>query len=368
MSNILIFVLGLVALVAVIALLWYLYQTVRVMWTYSSLLAIAAIVFSPLIHIAFYFIPKDGFNKYEKGLFKSYFTSVGALIALGVIATVTIPTIEPQNTIVDEIDSSQPWEWDIRAESQEEILALNHIDNRDTDKTEALHYEAIFQVHPDADKIVDSPEFALWLQEQTPEQYDITSKILKEGIASEVIYVLTNFKSDLASSIDNDYQARESNAQALAQRQYQEKRNREIESSKSNNQRSYDQQRPQQQLLTNSASQANRQALPSKNNLSYSERQEREKTKALISQPIKGSQGLTRAQTEALVSLETGQSMPSRASNSSSSAPAPSNMTNCDGSGCWDSNGTRYNKGAGNTYFPSTGGVCQNVGGQMQCN
>ena len=287
---------------------------------------------------------------------------------MGIGASIALPNIESQyqtDIITDQIDSSQPWEWDIRAESQEEILALNHIDNRDTAKNEALHYEAIFQVHPDADQIVDSPEFTLWLQQQTPEQYDITSKILKEGIASEVIYVLTNFKKDLAISIDNDYQARKNNAQALAKRQDQEKRNREIESSKSNNQKSYDQQR-QQQLLANSASQANRQALPSQNNLSYSERQEREKTKALISQPIKGSKGLTRAQTEALVSLEKGQPMPSNSQRNINSTP--NNIANCDGSGCWDNQGTRYNKGAGNTYFPSTGGSCQNIGGQMNCN
>jgi hypothetical protein len=57
---------------------------------------------------------------------------------------------------------------------------------------------------------------------------------------------------------------------------------------------------------------------------------------------------------------------------SSYSAPmpqrSPSVITNCDDSGCWGSDGTRYNKGAGNTYFPSTGGSCQNIGGQMQCN
>ena len=46
----------------------------------------------------------------------------------------------------------------------------------------------------------------------------------------------------------------------------------------------------------------------------------------------------------------------------------PSTITNCDGAGCWGSDGTRYNRGAGDTYFPSTGGVCQGVGGQMQCN
>lgn len=46
----------------------------------------------------------------------------------------------------------------------------------------------------------------------------------------------------------------------------------------------------------------------------------------------------------------------------------PSTITNCDGAGCWGSDGTRYNRGAGDTYFPSTGGSCQSVGGQMQCN
>lgn len=46
---------------------------------------------------------------------------------------------------------------------------------------------------------------------------------------------------------------------------------------------------------------------------------------------------------------------------------APGVITSCDSGGCWGSDGTRYNKGAGETYFPSTGGVCQNIGGMMQC-
>ena len=50
------------------------------------------------------------------------------------------------------------------------------------------------------------------------------------------------------------------------------------------------------------------------------------------------------------------------------SPPQPSVITNCDAAGCWDNLGGRYNKGAGNTYFPSGGGACQSVGGQMMCN
>lgn len=59
-------------------------------------------------------------------------------------------------------------------------------------------------------------------------------------------------------------------------------------------------------------------------------------------------------------------------STNSYSVPAPqrvpSTITSCDDAGCWGSDGTRYNRGAGDTYFPSTGGVCQGAGGQMQCN
>ncbi|MDN5623906.1 MAG: DUF4124 domain-containing protein [Acinetobacter sp.] len=93
------------------------------------------------------------------------------------------------------------------------------------------------------------------------------------------------------------------------------------------------------------------------------------------STPIKGARGLTANQRNTLaamsgVNVSSGDSYSN--SNSSYSAPMtqrqPSTITNCDGAGCWGSDGTRYNRGAGDTYFPSTGGVCQNVGGQMQCN
>lgn len=48
--------------------------------------------------------------------------------------------------------------------------------------------------------------------------------------------------------------------------------------------------------------------------------------------------------------------------------PHPGMITNCDAGGCWDSAGGRYNKGAGNTYFPAKGGgACQMVAGRMQC-
>lgn len=53
-----------------------------------------------------------------------------------------------------------------------------------------------------------------------------------------------------------------------------------------------------------------------------------------------------------------GRATPSRVSASISS---------CDGSGCWDTDGNRYNAGGGNTYFSADGQTCRKVGTQLQC-
>ncbi len=61
----------------------------------------------------------------------------------------------------------------------------------------------------------------------------------------------------------------------------------------------------------------------------------------------------------------------SPAGSSPSSMPAPpsqpSMITSCDAGGCWDNLGNRYNRGAGGTHFPATGGSCQLIGGMMRC-
>lgn len=52
-----------------------------------------------------------------------------------------------------------------------------------------------------------------------------------------------------------------------------------------------------------------------------------------------------------------------------SRAAAPTHITNCDGAGCWDNQGNRYNHGAGPTHIRQDGRVCQDTGGgQMLCN
>ncbi|MEG6544779.1 DUF4124 domain-containing protein [Acinetobacter bereziniae] len=91
--------------------------------------------------------------------------------------------------------------------------------------------------------------------------------------------------------------------------------------------------------------------------------------------PYKGARGLTANQRNTLaamngVNVSSGDSYSN--SNNSYSAPMPqrqpasTHMTSCDGSGCWDNQGNRYN-GNNGTYY-NNGRVCRDIGGQMQCN
>lgn len=128
MGSILNFALISVVLFLFVASLWYFFQTIRVMWRYNFLVAIIAIFFVPLVHIIFYFFPKSGFNSDERAPFKKYFLSIAAIIAVGIVASVAIPTLEYQdldgsmnyrNTEVNNDAESEPWDWDIRAEDLE---------------------------------------------------------------------------------------------------------------------------------------------------------------------------------------------------------------------------------------------------------
>ncbi|SEF28531.1 hypothetical protein SAMN03159371_03717 [Variovorax sp. NFACC28] len=48
-------------------------------------------------------------------------------------------------------------------------------------------------------------------------------------------------------------------------------------------------------------------------------------------------------------------------------ANTPRFITNCNESVCFDNVGGVYNKGAGNTVFGTSGEICQNVPGSLQC-
>ncbi|MGP5274185.1 tetratricopeptide repeat protein [Psychrobacter faecalis] len=98
MEEIVVFVLIGAAVLTTLAMFWYLILTVRIIWAYNSLLAIAAVFFSPFVHIFFYFMPKDNFDKHEAGLFKKYFLSIGLIALLGIVAAIIIPTTKTQDS------------------------------------------------------------------------------------------------------------------------------------------------------------------------------------------------------------------------------------------------------------------------------
>lgn len=102
---------------------------------------------------------------------------------------------------------------------------------------------------------------------------------------------------------------------------------------------------------------------------------QRQKLCKEASTPHKRAHGLTAAQRAAAAQLCAGITLPSPATNSAPAqapmpapSPVPALIVNCDAGGCWDSNGQRYNRGAGATHFPANGGpACQLTGGQMIC-
>ena len=144
MEGIVVFVFIGLAVLSMLAVLWYLFQTVRIIWAYNSLLAIASVIFSPIVHIIFYFMPKDNFDKHEAGLFKKYFLSIGLVALLGVVAAVVIPAT---NSSDDEIGSFDPDEIETLAykgdpSAQSRLGAMYYVgrDDVDQDYTKAAEW------------------------------------------------------------------------------------------------------------------------------------------------------------------------------------------------------------------------------------
>lgn len=99
---------------------------------------------------------------------------------------------------------------------------------------------------------------------------------------------------------------------------------------------------------------------------------ERRKLCKEASTPYKGLDGLTASQRVAAAQLCAGIALPAPvAKNAPRPMPAPAapaGMASCDASGCWGTDGQRYNRGAGATHFPASGGpACQLIHGKMNC-
>lgn len=100
---------------------------------------------------------------------------------------------------------------------------------------------------------------------------------------------------------------------------------------------------------------------------------QRQKLCKEASTPLRGAHGLTASQRATAAQVCAGVSVPvpdygAGSHSMPAQTPSPATITSCDSGGCWDTNGVRYNRGAGATHFPSHGGpACQLIGGQMNC-
>ena len=167
MEAVVIYILGFASIVITVVALWYLFQTVRIMWGYNSIMAIAAVIFSPFVHIAFYFMPKDELSDQEKSAFKRYFMAIGAIVIIGIVAAIVIPATT--QTQLDQNDDYQSAEFE-------------------------AHLSRIYEAHPDADDIVDSDKFKNWWQSKPDVERRDYERVLHEGNSSEVIHMLTLFE------------------------------------------------------------------------------------------------------------------------------------------------------------------------------
>lgn len=161
------YILSAAMIVAGLSMLWYLFQTLRIIWRYSALVAIAAVLFSPLVHIVFYLLPKEEFDSQEKFLFNRYFLSIGAIVIIGIVAAIVIPATT--QTQLDQNDDYQSAEFE-------------------------AHLSRIYEAHPDADDIVDSDKFKNWWQSKPDVERRDYERVLNEGNSSEVIHMLTLFE------------------------------------------------------------------------------------------------------------------------------------------------------------------------------
>lgn len=168
MDGLLLFVLAVAAIgfVAFVAAIFYLFRTVKIMWEYSPNMAIAAVLFSPFVHIFFLLMPKVEMDDEEKSAFSMYFLCISAIAIFGILLAIVIPAATQQ---------SQP-------------------DSINAQEAAEMHFAAIYQAHPDADEVVESPEFSIWYQSKPEAERRNYERVLNEGTSSEVIHMLTLFK------------------------------------------------------------------------------------------------------------------------------------------------------------------------------
>ena len=154
---------------------------------------IAGIFLAPLSQIIFHSSSVISISKTSKKNFKLYYLSIILVFLLGILAAVFIPAYYDTNTTIDQTTlSDNKYTEDIEQTS----VVLVEPDNKQETEEELLdaHLQEIHIAHPDADTLVSSNDFSYWLQGLKPSYNANYSRIISEGNAKEVIYMLDEFK------------------------------------------------------------------------------------------------------------------------------------------------------------------------------
>jgi hypothetical protein len=166
--------------------------------------SIAGFLFSPIAHVIFHISNANSLSQKDKSTFKLYYFSLIMSAILGIALAIIIPAYQRANmTVEDNIitveDSSvanteySPLE-PVHTQEYTQEYTQEHTEPTEDELSE-IHFQTIFNSHPDASTLVDSRDFSLWLQSLKPADNSNFNRILSEGNAQEVIYMLNEFKA-----------------------------------------------------------------------------------------------------------------------------------------------------------------------------
>lgn len=196
MSNILLILLGLVTVPLYILLFWKFVQCIIIMGKRTVWWGIAGFLFSPIAHVIFHISNANSLSQKDKSTFKLYYFSLIMSAILGIALAIIILAYQRANMTVE--DNVITVEDNSIANTEYSPLEPVHIQEH-TEPTEdelsEIHFQTIFNSHPDASTLVDSRDFSLWLQSLRPADNSNFNRILSEGNAQEVIYMLNEFKA-----------------------------------------------------------------------------------------------------------------------------------------------------------------------------
>lgn len=284
-----------------------------------------------------------------------------------VLACLVGCTDEPQTQTQVANTSDEPKPQKVEGQDEQQDNQVNHYQK---------NLDDMLKANPD----IQAGEFNDWLIKQPPKEMERIINAIKVGHADDVNGVAIAYKSHKLSQIQEQAKiAQQQEAEARAMREYQEELrsqqvqvrahadgmqrqqdayNAQVRNAVNDYNRQLEQQLAQQQIaMQQTVSQSVSGSSSGGNSQAMSD---------YCSKPVAGARGMTAKQME----ICSGRSSGSSSASSSYSAPvtsSPSSVGNCDGSGCWGSDGTRYNSAGGGNYYSQDGRFCQNIGGQLQC-